>query len=97
MSDTQLLQQDNGFRLEGDLSFDSVPQLMAVSQGLFRGENVEVDLAGIERADSAGVALLVHWQREAKRQGGSVCFHNAPGQMLAIAKVSGVDKLLSLD
>jgi phospholipid transport system transporter-binding protein len=97
MSDSQLIPQDDGFKLEGDLSFATVPALMNASKGFFRSGEVDVDLTAVHRADSAGVALLVHWQREAKRHGGSICFHNAPEQMLAIAKVSGVDELLSLD
>jgi phospholipid transport system transporter-binding protein len=97
MSDSQLIPQDDGFKLEGELSFATVPRLMSASKGFFKSGEVEVDLAGVHRADSAGVALLVHWEREAQRHGGSICFHNAPEQMLAIAKVSGVDDLLSLD
>ena len=46
--------------------------------------------------DSAGVALLIEWQRQAQKHNKSVCFINIPSQMLAIARLSGVDDLLSL-
>lgn len=96
MSEPRLVEAGNGFKLEGELSFATVPSL--VDAGEVRGgQPLELDLSGVNRADSAGLALLVHWQRQAKAAGGEIRFHNAPAQMLAMAKLSGVDELLSLD
>lgn len=97
MSEPRLLQQGDGFKLEGELSFATVPALVGAKELRANDKELELDLSGVNRADSAGLALLVHWQREAKARGGTIRFHNTPAQMLAIAKLSGVDELLSLD
>jgi phospholipid transport system transporter-binding protein len=99
MSDPQLEYSavDSRLRVSGDLSFKNVPALVSKSQDYFKNNNsLNVDLAGVSRADSAGVALLVEWQRQAYKQKKSICFLNTPSQMLAIARLSGVDELLSL-
>lgn len=91
------LTADNRIRVSGELSFKSVPALVSISQKYFINDNgFNVDLADVSRADSAGVALLVEWQRQAQKQKKSICFVNIPSQMLAIARLSGVDELLSL-
>ena len=86
------------YRLAGELNFDSVPALAGRSGELFRepGE-VRVSLADVTRADSAGLALLVDWLREARRRGRRIAFTHVPAQLLALARVSGVDELLPLD
>ena len=84
--------------LTGELSMNTVPELL--KQGFLQGESdaeIRVDLQGVERADSAGVALLIEWQRDASRQQRSISFQNIPSQMLAIARLSGVDELLALN
>ena len=88
---------DKRLRVSGELSFKSVPELVANSRNFFKGSNsFDVDLVDVKRADSAGVALLIEWQRQTKQQNKSIDFYNIPSQMLAIARLSGVDELLSL-
>ena len=94
----QLEQADDGrLVLSGELSMATVPTLLA--QGLHSAEaaEVRVDLQGVTRADSAGVALLIEWQRAARRQQRRLRFQNIPPQMLAIARLCGVDELLALN
>jgi phospholipid transport system transporter-binding protein len=88
---------DGGFALSGELVFDTVPDLLE-SARLFESDAriVALDLEGVSRADSAGIALLIEWLRAARARGKSVSFINVPPQMVAIARVSGVDGLLNL-
>ena len=99
MNSAQLAVTDDGRLLvSGELSMNTVPELL--KQGCLQGEGdaeIRVDLQGVERADSAGVALLIEWQRHASRQQRSISFQNIPSQMLAIARLSGVDELLALN
>ncbi len=91
------LSEDGRLQVAGELSFKSVPALVSRSREFFKkGSDLDIDLANVSRADSAGVALLIEWQRQAQKQNKSVCFFNIPSQMLAIARLSGVDELLSL-
>lgn len=88
---------DGHFRLAGVLSFATVPGLWQQTRGLFAGQAaVKIDLRGVERSDSAGLALLVEWMREAERHKTRLQFVNMPSQMLAIARVSGLDHILPL-
>ncbi len=57
---------------------------------------IEIDLKGVTRADSAGLALLVEWLRAAERAGKSISFVNVPVQLSSIARISGLDEILSL-
>jgi phospholipid transport system transporter-binding protein len=83
--------------LAGALTFATVPQLSAQEQQLFgQADQVTLDLEAVERSDSAGVALLVSWKRLARQQNKTIVFSNTPEQMRVIARVSGVDQLLSL-
>jgi phospholipid transport system transporter-binding protein len=98
MKTAQFKMADDGrLLLSGELSMDTVPELL--KQDYVQSESdgdIRVDLQGVERADSAGVALLIEWQRSASRQQRSISFQNIPSQMMAIARLSGVDELLSL-
>lgn len=83
--------------IEGDLSFASVPGLWQRWRSINPDQTpVDVDLSKVQRSDSAGLALLVACLRQARERGGDVRFLNIPAQMLAIARVSGLDAVLPL-
>lgn len=97
MSDARVQIADDGrLLLSGEMSMATVPALLDQAHWQQGDAEVRIDLQGVERADSAGVALLVEWQRVAARQQQTICFQNIPSQMLAIARLSGVDELLAL-
>ncbi len=87
------------YQLSGDLSFHSVPELWQKNKTvLFKDDNSDLDinLAGLERSDSSGLAILVEWFREAEQQNRKINFINIPQQMYDIARVSGLDEILPL-
>lgn len=88
---------DGRLLLSGELSMATVPELLKQNglQAAVEGE-IRVDLQAVQRADSASVALLIEWQRVARQQQKTIFFQNVPAQILAIARLSGVDELLSL-
>lgn len=87
------------FKLEGELSFVSVQAAMKKSVGIFAepAEKRVIDLAGITKADSAGLALLLEWLRLASQHGVDLHYVNLPPQLLAMAHVAGVDEILIID
>jgi phospholipid transport system transporter-binding protein len=103
MSQPQLQARDDGhLYLSGELSMATVPGLArqglaSLAAGLDAEAEWVIDLAGVTRADSAGLALLIHWRREAQAGQHRLHFQNIPPKMLAIAQVSGVDQLLALN
>ncbi len=87
-----------GLRVSGELVFETVPELLEQGRVLFEegAPGFELDLGGVTRADSAGLALLVEWMRIAHRRHRNIVFRNVPEQMLAIARVSGLEEILPL-
>lgn len=86
-----------GLRLDGELGFATARSLWQEADDYLPATGaVTIDLGGVTRADSAGVALLIHWTRIQRDHGGVVEFVNIPAQMRSIARVSGVDGILPL-
>lgn len=84
------------FALSGPLTFDSVPSLLDVGFRLFKERtSVTLDLGEVTRADSAGLALMVEWIREANQRNATIHFENIPSQMLAIARTSRLEHVLA--
>ena len=76
-------------RLAGELNVETVPGLNEQIMALVgEGGDAAVDLNGVTHADSAGVALLVEWYRQARKHGQELHFINLPEQMHAIIRVS---------
>ena len=83
------------YLVSGPLLFQTVVEARKLGlQLLSEHETLVLDLSGVVRADSAGLALLIEWMREARRRGGAVHFENVPKQLKAIARASQVDQIL---
>lgn len=91
-------QIDSGlFLLRGELSFSTVMGLSKKSDGLlWQTDAVTLNLGAVTRTDSAGLALLVEWIRRARQQGKVIQFSHIPKQMMAMAEVVGLAKLMPL-
>lgn len=55
-----------------------------------------VDLGEVTELDSAALALLLTWLREAKAKKRELVFANLPDSLQTIARLYGVDSLLPL-
>ncbi len=83
------------FRIEGALGFTTAGALLVRSKKMFEGQGaIEIDLAGVSQADSAGLALLLEWLNWGRHYGREVKFSNLPEQIQAIARISEVEDLL---
>lgn len=81
-----------GLSVEGDLTARTVPTLMEelpVEAGVQR-----LDLAGVGRVDSAGLALLVNWQTRLAAAQGRLELVEVPDGLVRLARISSVDTLL---
>lgn len=84
------------FGVSGAMTFDSVNALWRDSDEMFSGDGVvQIDLREVTHTDSAGLALLVEWLREAGRRGGRVEFLNLPAQMIALADAANLQPVLT--
>ncbi|MCI0653953.1 MAG: STAS domain-containing protein [Methylococcaceae bacterium] len=98
MNDAAIEKTDNGFSINGEMSFATVHRLLEASSSLnfSRKPVIEIDLGRVSRADSAGLALMVEWMAQAKRGNTDIRFRNMPKQMREIAGTTEVDKILPL-
>lgn len=98
MSEAEIVKTSGGrLAINGSLTFASVPVLWAHCGDCFTGAaELDIDLSGVQRSDSAGLALLVECARHARQTGKNIRFFNIPPQMLAIARVSSLDQVLPL-
>jgi len=84
--------------LVGDLSFTSVPELRGgLDIKSADRPQISIDLAGVTRSDSAGLALLIEWLRESERLDKTITFLNMPAQMQSIARVCGLEGIFQAD
>jgi phospholipid transport system transporter-binding protein len=60
-----------------------------------RGE-FAFDLSAVAEVDSAAVALLLEWQRQAVARGGRLVLSAVPADIDSLARLYGVDSLLDL-
>lgn len=84
-------------RLIGDLGFATAPALWRQGDMLLGAQVdgvVEVDLSGVTQGDSAGLALLVTWQSQARAAGVVLRYTALPDRLRAIARISSVESLL---
>lgn len=86
------------YQLDGELSFASVDLALRKTAKFFVSPaRMVFDLAGISKADSAGLALLLEWLRQAGSGGVELHYVNLPRQLQAMAQVVGVEDILIID
>ncbi len=79
------------FVISGPMGFDNAATLLEQSESLFgNAGSVEIDLSAVTKVDSAGLALLIEWLRQARQRGQKIRFKGMPSRLNALAKLSGV-------
>ncbi len=87
---------DGRFALSGEMTFDTAERILQASEEPFEQHTrIEVDLSGVTRSDSAGLALLLEWITWANHTVREIRYKAMPERVLAIAKTTEVEPLLS--
>ncbi len=85
-------------RLEGPLSFESLPRVLAESDAYEARpdlpDRLTIDFSGVTAVDSSAVAQLLAWRRRALARGRQLAFVNLPANLLALAELYGVTDLI---
>jgi phospholipid transport system transporter-binding protein len=84
-------------RLEAPLQFATVASLRRRGLALIAAANAELtlDLSAVPAADSAGLALLVDWLASARAHHKKLRYVQPPQGLLALARLSDVERLLT--
>lgn len=83
--------------VSGALLFANAAQALSqLRAALPRGQmgNLNLNLAGLDSADSAGLACVLALMSDVRSRGGTLRVQAVPDGMLALAQVCAVDKLL---
>ena len=96
MSNFELQDMGEGrFALTGEITFETAERVLLASEDPFEQHTrIEVDLAGVTKADSAGLALLLEWITWANHTVREIRFLSMPERILAIARTTEVEQLL---
>ena len=79
------------------MSFESAERILQASEKPFaKHTSLEIDLSGVTMSDSAGLALLLEWVTWANHTVREIRYTGMPERVMAIAKTTEVDGLLTL-
>jgi phospholipid transport system transporter-binding protein len=80
----------------GELSFRTASTVHAAGVNAIEaaGSSLDISLSEIMHVDSAGLAVLLDWLREARQRGCALTLTDLPPALLRLAAISEVDVLL---
>ena len=87
---------EGGFTVSGPVTIATASSVIEATRSQWpdAGDTV-VDFSGVTDADSAALALMFKWQRDAERRGRKVVCRNIPANVMALARLYGVEELVS--
>jgi phospholipid transport system transporter-binding protein len=86
---------DGNFSLSGEMTFVTAGHILHASEAPFEEHTLlKIDLSGITKTDSAGLALMLEWITWANHTVREISFIGTPALIESIAKVTEVDHLL---
>ena len=81
----------------GTLDFETAREaLEKVAPMIERGEVSRIDLGGVTRSNSAGLALVIEWLATARRAGHPLALERVPEGLRQLAAVCRVDDLIAV-
>jgi phospholipid transport system transporter-binding protein len=87
---------DGRLEASGELGYASAAQALRAGLALIpHGGLCTVDLSRVTEADSAGLGVLVEWLATAKSRGSEIRYECIPAQILAVARISDLESLLT--
>jgi len=78
------------------ITVDNAAALLPAGIASIRAGDTAIDLTSVREVDSAAVALLVAWQREARAAGMSLNLAGVPEGVVSLATLYGVAALLGV-
>jgi phospholipid transport system transporter-binding protein len=84
--------------VSGELTFATARDARQIGLLVLQGSSanrIVIDCSGVTRGDSAGLAVLLDWLAWGRRRSREVLLENLPESLIAIARISEVDGLLT--
>ena len=87
---------DGRLEASGGLGYVTAGRALPTGLALIpKGSTCTIDLSRVTEADSAGLAVLVEWLATAKSRGTVIRYESIPAQILAVARISDLESLLT--
>jgi len=86
--------EDAGWRFEGALTLDNAAHVMADADARPLPADSVIDFAGLTRADSSALAVIMALRRRAAAESRTLSVRNLPGSLTSLARAYGVDELV---
>jgi phospholipid transport system transporter-binding protein len=80
----------------GALSFANAEAVLESAGALPLPSSGVADLAGLEHADSAALAVLLALRRRAAAEGRTLAFASVPDSVVSLARVYGIDTIVGV-
>ncbi|VAW99272.1 hypothetical protein MNBD_GAMMA22-1482 [hydrothermal vent metagenome] len=87
---------DHHYDVIGCLDAESVTGLLIQEFSHQQNESITINLQAVSHSNSAGIALLLEWLRQANHNNHDLKFVNMPVNMLAIANICGLSDILPI-
>ena len=87
------------FSVEGDLTFNSVPEVWEQARKALldvHEEEVEIDIGATKKFDSSGLALMVAWSRWAHCNHKELTFSNLTNKAQKLIEINKLQNLIKL-
>lgn len=84
------------YKLTGEFSQHTARAVEAAGSSMIAQGQFSFDLSGLERIDSAAVAVMIEWQRQADKQNRAMEFHDAPSGLLSLIQLYGLTEQFQL-
>jgi len=90
----QITLQDERWLISGAMTMSNVNALLVEAEALTMPKKFEIDLKDVSDVDTATIALIFEWLRNAHAQKCKVVFSNFPANLISLATLYGVIELI---
>lgn len=91
---TQITQQENQWRISGDILMDNANVILGESRDLQMNDALEIDLSAVTNLDTAALSLIMELQRRALSVNCQLTFANLPVNLVSLAELYGVHEFI---
>ncbi len=97
MEEVTVHKAPEGLTISGNVNFHTVVCLRQLGNDFIASEEApRIDFKAVEQCDSTGLALMMAWLRQAKKENKPIEFLNVPSSLKAIAGVCDVSEILGI-